>query len=75
MNSLAYLELLQQKELVGKGRGLTRSVSDDLKHDEAVHGVAHWRDTTVELVLVANAVQRLVITQLTEEGRVEERII
>lgn len=67
-DNVTYLELLQQKELMGKGRCLTCSVSDDLKHDEAVHGMAHWCDTTVEFVLVANAIQRLVITQLTESG-------
>lgn len=53
---------------MGKGRSLTCGVSDDLQHDEAVHGMAHRRYAAVEFVLVADAVQRLVITQLTEWG-------
>lgn len=53
---------------MGKGRSLTCGVSDNLQHDEAVHGMAHRRYAAVEFVLVADAVQRLVVTQLTEWG-------
>ena len=51
-----------------KGRSFPGGVCDDFQHYKAVHSMTHGSSTAVKHVLIPNAIQRLMVPQLTVIG-------